>query len=258
MNYLKIYMRNLNESGWVRLHRKIADNPLWTMEPFTKGQAWIDLFLNANFKDGYFYIRGNKVIVKRGQIGWSELTMAKRWRWSRNKVRRFLFWLQTEQQIIQQKDRYLTSIITILNYDIYQYDTADDTAERQQTIHKQEWKESNNTSTKVEGWVKPTSTTPSLKGDVFAPKYGNKDINLILGALSRLNTTGKLDSSEAENRKHAQNLLKKYGKDEILRVIKALPTVPFWSGKVTSAGLLLRHFNAIINSLPKKQEYTFL
>jgi len=114
------------------------------------------------------------------------------------------------------------------------------------------------TSTKVEGWVTPTSTTPSLKGDVFAPKHGNKDINLILGALSRLNTTGKLDSSEAENRKHAQNLLKKYGKDEILRVIKALPTVPFWSGKVTSAGLLLRHFNAIINSLPKKQEYKFL
>lgn len=139
-NHLIPYMKDYQNKGWVRLHRKIEDNPLWLMEPFTKAQSWIDLFLNANYKDGQISIRGNFVLIKRGQIGWSELTMARRWRWSKNKVRRFLKWLETEQQIVQQKDRYLTTIITILNYETYQNDTADDTAERQQTIHKQEVK----------------------------------------------------------------------------------------------------------------------
>jgi hypothetical protein len=139
-------MKNSQNKGWVRLHRKIEDNELWFLEPFTKAQAWIDLFLNANYKDGSIQIRGNILNIKRGQIGWSELTMVKRWRWSKNKVRRFLKWLETIQQIKQQKDRFLTTIITILNYEDYQEDkndTADDTAERQQTIHKQEVKKDN-------------------------------------------------------------------------------------------------------------------
>ena len=102
------------------------------MEPFTRAQAWIDLIGNANHKDGSFLIRGNIIKLKRGQLGWSEITMAERWTWSRNKVRRFLKWLETEQQIEQQKLFKLTTIITICNYDKYQNDTADDTTERQQ------------------------------------------------------------------------------------------------------------------------------
>jgi len=125
-------MSNLKKQGWVRLHRQIEENPLWFSEPFTRAQAWVDLFLGANHKDGQMLIRGNVVYIKRGQIGWSELTMVKRWTWSKNKVRRFLKYLETEQQITQQKHQYITTIITILNYNSFQSDTADDTAEGQQ------------------------------------------------------------------------------------------------------------------------------
>ena len=114
-------MRNLKIKGWVRLHRQIEDNNLWFLESFTKAQAWIDLFLNANHKKGFIQIRGNIINIERGQIGWSELTMVERWRWSKNKVRRFLKLLETEQQIKQQKT-FLTTIITILNYDKFQTD----------------------------------------------------------------------------------------------------------------------------------------
>ena len=76
--------------GWIKLHRKIMDNPLYLSEPFTRMQAWIDLLLLANHKEGFFYVRGNKVIVKRGQIGTSSRTLAARWQWSRGKVERFL------------------------------------------------------------------------------------------------------------------------------------------------------------------------
>lgn len=116
------------EKGWVKLHRQMFENKLWLSESFTKAQAWVDLFANACHKPNSFWVRGNEIKLNRGQIGWSEITMSKRWRWSRNKVRRFLTWLEDERQVEQQKNP-ITSIITILNYDIYQ---ADETTERQQ------------------------------------------------------------------------------------------------------------------------------
>lgn len=105
--------------GWIKLHRKLSDNPLWTCEKFTKGQAWVDLLMLANHAYNYFYVRGNKIEVKRGQVGWSGLKLATRWKWSRNKVKNFLNQLEKEQQITQQKSK-LYSVITIINYNQYQ------------------------------------------------------------------------------------------------------------------------------------------
>lgn len=106
--------------GWVLLHRRLFTNDLWLSEPFTKAQAWVDLFANANYEDAVFTTKkGVSFVVKRGQIAWSELTMAKRWQWDRKKVRAFLKGLQTGQQIGQRKNR-ITSVITILNYEEYQ------------------------------------------------------------------------------------------------------------------------------------------
>ncbi len=102
------------------ISRKLFENPIWYMEPFTKGQAWVDLFGNANYSDSQFQIRGNIVTIKRGQIGWSERTLAKRWKWSRGKVRRFLDWLEKEEMIVQQKNT-LTTVISIVKYEDYQF-----------------------------------------------------------------------------------------------------------------------------------------
>jgi len=128
----------MNDTGWVKLHRQMFDNRLWLAEPFTKAQAWIDLFANANHKTGSFWVRGVEVVIERGQIGWSELTMASRWKWSRMKVRRFLDDLETRQQIIQHKRYKITTIITIINYNRYQDETSNDTTERQQKDNRRD------------------------------------------------------------------------------------------------------------------------
>jgi hypothetical protein len=91
------------EGGWIKLYRKLQQNDLWTFEPFTRGQAWVDLLLLANHKDGFIRVRGIRVEVKRGQVGWSEIKLAERWKWSRGKVRRFLFELECDGQIIKSK-----------------------------------------------------------------------------------------------------------------------------------------------------------
>lgn len=105
--------------GYFKVHRSLFDNPLWTSEPFTKAQAWIDLFGKANHDDGFFFKRGIKIDVKRGQTGRSELTLSKDWKWSRGKVRRFLKWLEINEMIERKQDN-KTTIITICNYDRFQ------------------------------------------------------------------------------------------------------------------------------------------
>lgn len=105
--------------GWIKLHRAIQNNPFWGCEKFTRGQAWVDLLLMTNHKDSFFYKRGNKVTVKRGQVGRSSVELADRWQWSRSKVSKFLKDLEKEQQIKIHKST-VTQVLTIVNYDLYQ------------------------------------------------------------------------------------------------------------------------------------------
>lgn len=137
--------------GWIKIHRQISDNPLWFSEKFTRGQAWIDMLILANHKDSFFYKRGVKIEVKRGQLGRSEVELSDRWSWSRSKVRKFLNDLEKEQQIEQQKTN-VTQLITIVNYDKYQQkeqqteqqkDSKRTAKEQQKDTYKNEKKEKN-------------------------------------------------------------------------------------------------------------------
>lgn len=116
--------------GWIKLHRQLQSNPIWFAEPFTRAQAWVDLLLLANHKDGWFRVRGIRVNVSRGQAGYSIPKLADRWKWSKGKVTRFLDELETDSQIGLQKDN-VTCVITITNYNQYQCNEyADDSADR--------------------------------------------------------------------------------------------------------------------------------
>jgi hypothetical protein len=123
-------------AGWIKLHRSIMDNSLWRMEKFTQAQAWIDLLLTTNFKDGFFSAKnGEKVSVKRGECGHSIVTLSERWMWSRGKVSRFLNFLES-QKMIQQKREKTTTIITICNYEAFQMEQQTGHQTVQQTGHQ--------------------------------------------------------------------------------------------------------------------------
>ena len=205
-------MKDLKEKGWVRLHRRIEDNPLWLMESFTKGQAWVDLFLNANHKENQISIRGNILTIKRGQIAWSELSMAKRWKWSKNKVRRFLSYLssKTIQQIEQQKSS-ITTTITILKYDEYQEnDTTDDTAERQQKDSRR-YTNNNDKNDKNDKNIYNLATQDET----------NKIINLFRG----VNPSYERLFANKTQREATSRLINKYGEDKITNLMGMLPDI---------------------------------
>lgn len=117
-------------SGWIKLHRKIHESARYFSEPFCRNMAWVDLLLLANHDDNFFRCHGIRVDVKRGQCGQSMPNLAKRWKWSKGKVKRFLDELVGDSQIVLQKTN-VTTLITILNYESYQGDdTANGTAKK--------------------------------------------------------------------------------------------------------------------------------
>jgi DNA replication protein DnaD len=105
--------------GYIKMYRQITHNPLWDDKPFTRGQAWIDLLLMANYQDNKVLLDGEFIEVKAGQRITSLRKLADRWGWSVPKVSRFLTALEVEKMLMQKRDTKKT-LLTITNYELYQ------------------------------------------------------------------------------------------------------------------------------------------
>lgn len=135
-------------TGWIKLDRQVCDHWLWKEKPFSYGQAWTDLLINANHKPAKILIKSTLIELKRGDQARSERTLEKDWGWSRGKVRRFLVLLKNDGMIVQRAVP-VTSVISICNYDSFQGNsttgdttnsTSVDTTLEPQAVHKQECK----------------------------------------------------------------------------------------------------------------------
>ncbi len=106
-------------AGYIKLYREIQEHWTWQDKPFSKGQAWIDLLMMANH-DNNKVILGNEIIhVERGCLITSEVKLAKRWGWSRCKVRAFLDLLKQDEMIVKKSDSKKT-YLKIVNYSVWQ------------------------------------------------------------------------------------------------------------------------------------------
>ena len=107
------------EEGWIKLHRAIQEHWLWDDEPFTRGQAFIDLLLMVNHKDKKIMFNGELIEVKRGSKITSLRQLSDRWKWSTNKVKKYLEQLQKDGMINYKSDNKKT-LLTVENYSVYQ------------------------------------------------------------------------------------------------------------------------------------------
>ena len=89
----------IEKGGYIKLYRKSFEDVLYFNEPFTKWQAWCDLIQLALWKDSEFTVRGVSVQGKRGCVYMSMRSLSTRWKWSVNKVQRFLEFLVQEERV---------------------------------------------------------------------------------------------------------------------------------------------------------------
>lgn len=119
--------------GWISIHRKIQQSDIWLdKEPFDKRSAWIDLIMMANHEDRQVLFDGKFIEVKRGEKITSLRMLSEKWKWSRNKVKRFLKLLESGSMIELKIDHQKTTY-NIVNYNVYQ---NEDLSKRPQKDHK--------------------------------------------------------------------------------------------------------------------------
>ena len=144
-------------NGWIKLHREIQDCWIWEdKEPFDKRSAWIDLLITANHSDKKILFNGELITIKRGQILTSVRRLSEKWKWSANKVYRFIKLLESDEMLQKESNKDRT-LLTIVNYGFYQHlensgeytngnsdEYTSDTPAETVTEHKQEYKEDKN------------------------------------------------------------------------------------------------------------------
>lgn len=105
------------DKGWIKLSRQIQDHWIWR-DP-EKLKAWLDILLLANHETKKVEMRDGLVSIKRGQFVTSIDKLAERWKWSRNRVYRFLSLLEADGMVQRKANRYRTTI-TVVNYGKFQ------------------------------------------------------------------------------------------------------------------------------------------
>lgn len=179
-------MKKKIDPNYFFVHRVLLNSDRWLNEPFTRGQAWVDMFGLAQHAKGFFRIRGIKISVERGQLAYSKLTLSKRWKWSRGKVNRFLSELEKQNDItlktVQQNGqqiKYLTTLITIIKYNMWQ---GDDTAKRTPDGHQTDTKQDiyKNIKNEKKNIVQDTKDVFSLKETLNKLKESKRRIDNII------------------------------------------------------------------------------
>ncbi len=107
------------QEGYIYLDRSLCDHWLYSDKPFDKARAWIDLILLAHHKTHTRMFRGKLKTYKRGDVDRSISSLADRWGWSRDKVRRFLHQLECDN-MVQVNATTNNTTITIVKYDDFQ------------------------------------------------------------------------------------------------------------------------------------------
>lgn len=157
------------DKGWISLYRAVKDGWLWEDKPFARGQAWIDLLLQANHKERKIFSKGELVNIKRGSFLTSDQELAERWGWSRKKVRGYLEVLAKEQMIVLNRSPKGTSL-SIANWDLYQHQG---TTEEQRRV--QQKNNSGTTEDTTEGQQKNTNNNDNNYNNENNEENGKKE-----------------------------------------------------------------------------------
>lgn len=76
---------------------RIKESCVWEKGKYSKTQAWFDLIMMHEYQDSYDF--KNKREKKKGHIYTSMSTLANKWGWDRETVKRFLDTLENEARL---------------------------------------------------------------------------------------------------------------------------------------------------------------
>lgn len=104
--------------GWIKIHRKILENPIVSKDSETFS-IWLYLLLSATHQEIPAVFKGQKIMLQKGQLITGILSISKKLKINKDKVQRTLKYFEIDKQIEQQTSN-KNRLITILNWEQYQ------------------------------------------------------------------------------------------------------------------------------------------
>lgn len=120
------------ENGWIKIHRKIWDNPVVTKDP-ARIATWVWLITHATHKPYDTLFGGKRITLQPGQLVTGRSKLAQELHLSDSRVKRILYEFKIDQQI----DQLATprgSLITIKNW--HKYQDSDQLIDQQSTSYR--------------------------------------------------------------------------------------------------------------------------
>ena len=201
----------MNAEGWIKLHRKLLDNPV-TMKDTDHLAVWIYLLLNASHNEHPALFKDEKITLKPGQLITGRKSIALALHIDESKVERILKSLKSEQQIEQQTSS-KNRLISITNWEFYQQS------------EQQNEQQVNNKRTTSEQQV---NTNKNIKND----KNERKDIcQNILDLFNRICCSfGRVKNITKSRAEIIDNSLKTYSLNDFKKVFEKAEQSDFLKG----------------------------
>jgi len=108
--------------GWITIHRQIIDSPIYSDSHAV--HLWLHLLILANHKDNTFVMNGVVKSLKRGQFITGRDKLVSATGINRSKIERLLKTF-VELEMIEVKTSNRNRLVTLINYDSYQSDSAE-------------------------------------------------------------------------------------------------------------------------------------
>lgn len=105
-------------SGWVKVYRKLLDNPVVCKDSDYLA-VWVYLLLSAAHNDYSVIFKGEKITLKPGQLITGRKSISQKLKIDESKIQRILSLYENEQQIKQQTTNQ-NRLISILQWNEYQ------------------------------------------------------------------------------------------------------------------------------------------
>lgn len=199
--------------GYVKVYRKLLDNPL-VCKDADHLAVWLYLLLHATHREHAELFRGEKLLLKPGQLLTGRKAIAAKLKLNENKVQRILKTFEKEQQIEQQASN-KNRLITICKWQEYQ-----------SSIEQQDEQPLNNKRTTAEQQLNTYKNDKNVKNDKNEKKI-EIDAAASKPAKQKYGEYGHVLLTQAE----AERFASEYGQDGLAACIKILDEYIETSGK---------------------------
>lgn len=114
------------KKGYVKEWRSDTDGRLYNLEPFDFYHAYRHLMLCANYENKYVTVGEERILIERGSLLTSQVKLMNRFKWSKEKLRRFFRVLEDEEKARTETVNRRFTVIHLLKYDTEQSDQFSD------------------------------------------------------------------------------------------------------------------------------------